>query len=64
MMEQKLNQYYIEFQDEYLRLLVFWLRPTDSDTENLLTRRTKHTFFELQYVLTGSLQIQAEKSGC
>lgn len=62
-MEQNLNKYYIKFRDEYLQLLVLWLRPTDSDTENLLTRRSKHSFFELHYVLTGSLQIQTE-GGC
>lgn len=56
--EQKLNQYYIRICDEYCDLAVCWLRTIRSENENLTTSRSRHHFYELQYVLDGGLSFR------
>ena len=52
-----LDQYLLDLQSESLAPTVFWARVVSSETESLLTRYTKHTFFEIQYALEGRLVI-------
>lgn len=46
--------------NDMLRVRYFWFRKIDSLDESLTTDLHRHTFFELHYVLSGSLQILAE----
>lgn len=39
---------------------IYWARTVSSEQENLLTSHTKHTFYELQYVLDGYIQMSIE----
>ncbi len=57
----KLNQYYIRICDDVCTLKVHWLRTTMADTENLLTTRTKHHFYELHYILDGNIALKVSE---
>lgn len=52
-----LDQYHLSFTGRSFDATVFWARVVSSENESLLTRYTKHTFFEIQYALEGRLVI-------
>lgn len=52
-----LDKYHLTVEGKALRATVFWARVVSSENESLLTRYTKHTFFEIQYALEGRLVI-------
>lgn len=55
---QRLNKYYIRISDEYGKITVYWLRPVSARKESLYTIWTKHRFYEMQYVLSGSIDFR------
>ena len=57
-MPKQPNRYYIQIQSDFGTLSVSWLRQILSDNESLLTEYAKHRFYELHYVLDGSLNIR------
>lgn len=54
---RKLNKYRVRFSTDALDVDVFWMRAVYSESESLLTKRTKHTFYEIQYALKGSVSM-------
>lgn len=59
-----LDKYHLSFEGKALCATVFWARVISSENESLLTRYTKHTFFEIQYALEGRLVITVGDSQC
>ena len=56
-----LNQYRLTVDNDTLSAAILWARVVSSETESLFTQNTRHTFFEVQYVLEGSSVIVAEE---
>lgn len=53
----------IEISNEIMTCRVFWARIISSESENLLTQNTKHTFYEIQYALEGRIGMSLGESG-
>lgn len=58
---QSIGKYDLVIENELIKCRVYWARVVGSETENLFTQYTKHTFFELQYALEGRIVMQIEK---
>lgn len=50
-----INKYDIEISTPLFDSRIFWARVISSETESLFTQYTKHTFYEIQYALEGSI---------
>lgn len=55
---EKLNDYFTTIADDDINLVVYWLRPVCAESESLLTSRIKHSFFEMQYVMSGQVTVR------
>lgn len=58
---QSIGKYDLVIENELFQCRVYWAKIVGSETENLFTQYTKHTFFELQYALEGRIVMQIEK---
>lgn len=45
----------MEISNELLNCRIFWARVVSSENESLLTKYTRHTFYEIQYALEGHI---------
>jgi len=54
----KLNHYNIQIRNELVTLTVIWLQCYLAENRTLVTKRGKHHFYEMQYVLEGGLLFQ------
>ena len=59
-----LDKYHIAVNRDITNATVFWARVVSSENESLLTNYTKHTFFEIQYVLEGRIVITVGDAKC
>ena len=50
-----INKSDIEIKNEIFDCHIFWFRLINSETESLFTRNTQHTFYEIQYALSGQI---------
>lgn len=53
----ELNHHLLKIQNDLFRCDVFWARVVRGESENRLTRYTKHTFYEIQYALEGGISM-------
>ena len=53
----------IEISNKIMSCRVFWARIISSESENLLTQNTKHTFYEIQYALEGRIGMSLGEDG-
>lgn len=62
--EQWLNKHLFQFSNEFVSVRTYWVIYEDSQVDSILTRYNRHTFFELQFVLEGSIeQFVEDKTG-
>ena len=54
-MGERLSRYYICVSDDFGTLAVCWLRQISAENESLITQFSKHRFYEMHYVLDGSI---------
>ncbi len=54
-MGEKLSRYHIRVDDDFGTLFVCWQRHIHAESESLITSYGKHRFFELHYLLDGSI---------
>lgn len=57
---QMLNRQIIQLNSELMQGDVYWMRIVSSDRETLLTTNTKHSFYELHYMIKGDIQFQID----
>ena len=50
-----ISKHDMEISNELLNCRVFWARVVSSENESLLTKYTRHTFYEIQYALEGHI---------
>lgn len=50
-----INKYDIEIENSFFDCRIFWAKVISSETQSLFTNYTKHTFYEIQYALEGSI---------
>ncbi len=54
---KSLNRKIIKVVNDLMTLDVFWIRVVYGENESLLTNYTKHTFYEMQYSLRGTISL-------
>ena len=59
---QPINQQIIKIEDDYMRLDVYWVFLRSGGKEILLSKRNKHSFYELQFMLDGFI-LQTVEAG-
>ena len=55
------GKYDIQFANDLFECRIFWARVISSENESLFTQYTKHTFYEMQYALEGSISMTLGK---
>lgn len=50
-----ISKHDMEISNELLNCRIFWTRVVSSENESLLTKYTRHTFYEIQYALEGHI---------
>jgi len=50
-----INKFNIELSNDLFDCRIFWARVVSSESESLFTEYTKHSFYEIQYALQGSI---------
>lgn len=60
-MGERLSRYYICIADDFGTLAVSWLRLITAESESLITQHSKHRFFEMHYVLDGSIDFHTSE---
>lgn len=53
----------IAIKNQILESRIFWARIVSSERESLFTQYTKHTFYEIQYALSGRIGMAVGKDG-
>lgn len=54
-------KYDIQIANDLFECRIFWARVISSENESLFTQYTKHTFYEMQYALEGSISMTLGK---
>lgn len=62
-LSRHINKYDIEISNKLFDCRVFWARVISSENESLFTQYTKHTFYEIQYALDGSIHMTLGQNG-
>lgn len=57
-----INKYYVSVKNELFDCCVFWAKLINSESENLLTNYTKHTFWEIEYSISGRIGFKTEQN--
>lgn len=52
-----IDKFDTKISNEFMDIHIFWARIVSSENESLLTKYTKHTFYEIQYALEGSIEM-------
>lgn len=53
----------MEIKNQIFESRIFWARIVSSERESLFTQYTKHTFYEIQYALSGRIGMAVGKDG-
>ena len=57
-LSRSIHSFDIAYANDLMDCSIFWLRIVSSESESLTTKNTKHSFYELQYALQGSIHMR------